>query len=144
MTQDMNKAIAREHMHHLDRRDLEGAAAAYATAGVCYGLAPQPLDLAGWQQSMSMLLAAFPDSRFSIDDMIAEDDKVVVRHTLRGTHRGDFQGIPPTGKQVSISAIGILRIVDGKIRETWLNADFLGLLQQLGVVPAPEHVSVSS
>ena len=51
--------------------------------------------------------------------------------------RGEFQGIPPTGKQVTISAIGILRITSGRIAETWLNADFLGLMQQLGVVPAP-------
>ncbi len=104
MTPEENKAIAREHMQHIDRRDLEGAAAAYDPTAVCYGLAPQPLDLTGWKQSMSILLAAFPGSRFSIDDVIAEDDKVVVRHTLRGTHRGDFQGIPPTGKRVSISA----------------------------------------
>ena len=59
------------------------------------------------------------------------------RRRLQGTHRGEFQGIPPTGKQVTISAIGILRITSGRIAETWLNADFLGLMQQLGVVPAP-------
>jgi len=67
--------------------------------------------------------------------MIAEGDKVVVRSTFRGTHKGDLMGIPPTGKQVTMPLILIYRIADDKIVEHWMQADALGLLQQLGVIP---------
>ncbi len=69
------------------------------------------------------------------EDMIAEGDKVVVRSTFRGTHKGDLMGIPPTGKQVTMPLILIYRIADDKIVEHWMQADALGLLQQLGVIP---------
>ncbi len=84
------------------------------------------------------LLAAFPDSHHTIEDMIAQGDKVVTRFTWRGTHNGEFQGIPPTGKQVEMKGIWIHRLAGGKIVEgrQWGVMDMLGLLQQLGVVPA--------
>jgi steroid delta-isomerase-like uncharacterized protein len=137
MSLEETKTLARRHMDLLDQRNVEAARAMYLPDAQFHGFAPQTLDLNGYQQVMSALLTAFPDSHFIVDDLIAEGDKVVIRHHLQGTHRGEFQGIPPTGKQVTVSAIGILRIVNGRIAETWLNADFLGLLQQLGVVPAP-------
>jgi predicted ester cyclase len=68
--------------------------------------------------------------------MIAEGDKVVQRWTFRGTHQGEFMGIPATGVQVILSAIEIFRLADGKIAEQWVEADNLGSLQQLGVIPA--------
>jgi steroid delta-isomerase-like uncharacterized protein len=141
MSTEAMKALAREHMELLSQHDLEGALQHYRTDARCNGFAPQPLDLDGYQHSMAQLLAAFPDARFSIDDLVAEGDKVVIRHQLQGTHRGTFQGIPPTGKPVTMTAIGILRMVNGQIAETWLNADFLGLLQQLGAIPSPEQMS---
>ena len=67
--------------------------------------------------------------------MIAEGDKVAVRFTARGTHKGEFLGIPPTGKQVAWAGINIYRVASGKIAETWQLSDGLGLMQQLGVVP---------
>ena len=75
--------------------------------------------------------------RLKVEDIIAEGDKVVARLTTRGTQRGAFMGIPPTGKQVTVTAIDINCIVGGKSVEHWLNMDTLGLLQQLGVMPAP-------
>jgi len=69
------------------------------------------------------------------EDMIAEGDKVVLRSTFRGTHKGDLMGIAPTGKQVTMPLILIYRIADDKIVEHWMQADALGLLQQLGVIP---------
>ncbi len=134
------KTIACRHMDLLDQRDLEAAGAMYLPDAQYHGFAPRTLDLNGYQQVMSILFAAFPDSRFSVDDLIAEADMVAIRHRFHGTHRGEFQGIPPTNKQVTISAIGILRIVNGRIAESWLNADFLGLLQQLEVVPQPAQM----
>ncbi|HEV2129855.1 MAG TPA: ester cyclase [Longimicrobiaceae bacterium] len=79
---------------------------------------------------------AFPDLQIHVEDLIAEGDKVVGRATFRGTHSGDFQGIPATGKQIEVQVIDILRIQDGKIVERWGLSDQLGLMQQLGAMPA--------
>ncbi|MEZ4570401.1 MAG: ester cyclase [Thermomicrobiales bacterium] len=78
----------------------------------------------------------FPTSTM-IDDHIAEGDRVVTRWSAQGTPEGTFQGIPPTGKQVTLTGIDIDRIAGGKIVECWMNLDELGLLQQLGVIPEP-------
>jgi len=75
----------------------------------------------------------FPDFRFTIEDMIAEGDKVVVRWTARGTHQGAFRGIPPTGKQVTITGVEIHCVVGGKIVEGWRKWDRMDVMQQLGV-----------
>ncbi len=83
------------------------------------------------RQVMAGLRAAFPDLRAVIHDQIAEGDKVVTRKTFRGIHRGEFRGIPPTGKQVSIDVIDIVRIANGQIAEHWNATDWMGLLQQL-------------
>ncbi len=87
------------------------------------------------KQFVSLFLAAFPDGRFTVEDMVAEGDKVVARHTFRGTHQGNFMGIPPTGKQVTATGMSMGRAVNGKGVKVWVNGDDLGLLQQLGVVP---------
>ena len=84
---------------------------------------------------------AFPDLRISVEDQVAEGDKVVTRWRARGTHKGPFQGISPTGKRGEISGTIIDRIADGKIIECWSNSDDLGLLQQLGVVHMPDHAT---
>jgi steroid delta-isomerase-like uncharacterized protein len=78
---------------------------------------------------------AFPDIRFSIEDIIAEGETVMVRWSCRGTHRGDLSGVAPTGKQFNISGVSIARFANGKMAEGWVNWDALGLMQQLGVVP---------
>ena len=80
--------------------------------------------------------AAFPSYGFVVDDMLAEGDKVCLRGTFHGVHQHEFMGIPASGKQVSASLMIIYRIRDGKIVEHWMNADTLGLMQQLGGVPA--------
>jgi steroid delta-isomerase-like uncharacterized protein len=90
----------------------------------------------GYRQFHATLRAAFPDIRFTVEDQIAEGDRVVTRWTARATHSGDFQGIPPTGRRGRVTGITIDRVAGGKIVECWTNADDLGLLQQLGVIPA--------
>jgi steroid delta-isomerase-like uncharacterized protein len=132
---EMNKTVARQTMEALDRRDLDGVRANAAPDARFYGWAPEPLDADGHKDFMSALLAAFPDSRFPVDDVIAEGDKVAVRHRLQGTHQAELQGIPATGKKVEVGGIVIFRIENGKIAEAWLNADLMGMMQQLGVVP---------
>ena len=97
--------------------------------------------LQAYKHFASLLFSAFPDGHFNLEDMIAEGDRVVVRHTFRGTHQGDFRGIPPTGKQVTTTAIVISRIANGKAIEAWFNGDDLGRMQQLGVIPVPGQAS---
>ena len=83
-----------------------------------------------------MNLNAFPDIKISIDDEIAEGDKVVFNWTSRGTHQGELYGIPATGKQVTNTGMTIYRLENAKIAELWFIGDNLGMMQQLGVVPA--------
>jgi predicted ester cyclase len=83
-----------------------------------------------------MFLAAFPDLHATTDDVIAEREKVVWRFTSTATHNGPFMGIPPTGKRGIVTGIVIFRLENSQIVEGWVNLDTLGLLQQLGVVPA--------
>jgi steroid delta-isomerase-like uncharacterized protein len=78
---------------------------------------------------------AFPDIRFTIEDILAEGETVVTRWSCRGTHKGDLNGIPPTGKQFNITGVSIARFTNGKMFEGYVNWDALGLMQQLGVVP---------
>jgi steroid delta-isomerase-like uncharacterized protein len=85
----------------------------------------------GVKQFFSTWLAVFPDAHFLIEDQIAEGDKVVTHWRARATHQGPFQGMAPTGKPVSVSGITILRIVDGKIAESWGHSDILGVMQRL-------------
>lgn len=92
---------------------------------------------AGMKQFVTSLREAFPDLHIAIDDQVAEGDRVVTRWTARGTHAGPFQGVPPTGRQGIMTGIDIDRVIDGKAVECWTTADYLGLMQQLGVVPAP-------
>ena len=87
------------------------------------------------KQLVTMYRTAFPDLNITIDEMMADGDKVVTRWTSRGTHKGDLMGVAPTGKQVNITGITIDRIAGGKAEESWTNWDTLGMMQQLGVVP---------
>ena len=82
------------------------------------------------------MLTAFPDLKGSIDDMIAEGDKVAVRFTIQGTHQGVFRDIAPTGKRITVSGLEIDRCAGGKFVETWLISDRLGMMQQLGAIPS--------
>jgi steroid delta-isomerase-like uncharacterized protein len=99
--------------------------------------APASVDREGHKQLVMMFRTGFPDWNETVEDVIAEGDKVVIRVTGRGTHEGEFQGIPPTGNRVTATGVGIGRIEDGRIAETWAEYDALGMMQQLGVIPPP-------
>ncbi len=90
----------------------------------------------GTKRAIDMFLKAFPDVQLTVDDMVAEGDRVVTRYTSRGTQKGVFMGIPPSGKQMTVSSIIIARFADGKIVEEWGLDDQMGMLQQLGIIPA--------
>jgi steroid delta-isomerase-like uncharacterized protein len=103
-----------------------------------------PPGPAGVKQAWTGFRAAFPDLHATIDDLVAEGDKVAVRGSFRGTHQGELMGIPPTGKPVTVTLIDVNRIENGRLAERWAEADMLGMLQQLGVVPGPVEMSCSA
>ena len=99
---------------------------------VKHAIPPSPdYGIEGSKQSVIMLREAFPDIKYTVEDMIEEGDKIVARWTAQGTHKGSFMGIPSTGKQVAFSGIEIIRIKDGKAVEEWEELDRAGLMQQL-------------
>jgi steroid delta-isomerase-like uncharacterized protein len=92
----------------------------------------------GMRQEVSMYRSAFPDLQFTIEDQLAEGDEVATRWSSRGTHQGELMGIPPTGNQVMTQGITIFRFAEGKIQEGWWNWDALGLMRQVGAIPAEQ------
>ena len=95
-----------------------------------------PLDANGHRFYSQVMMTAFPDLERTVEDIFAADDKVVLRWSARGTHDGDFNGLPPTGIRATSSGITIFRIDDGRIVEEWAETDMLGLLQQVGAIPS--------
>jgi steroid delta-isomerase-like uncharacterized protein len=89
-----------------------------------------------YKRNVARYVTGFPDLRFTVEDMVAENDKVAVSWTISGTHKGEFRGISPTGKKVSIEGMTINHIADGKIMDSYVSGDYLGLMQQLGIAPA--------
>ncbi len=99
-------------------------------------------DIKGIENFKKFILGyrnAFPDIKFTIEEQIAQGDKVVERYTIRSTHQGELQGIPPTGKQVKIASIDITRFLDGKIVERWGEFDSIGMMMQLGMELKPKE-----
>ena len=87
------------------------------------------------KQIFAALRAGFPDFQTTIEDLIAEGDKVAGRISWQGTHKGELMGIPPTGKHVKVTEMQIYRMTNGKIVERWVESDVLGMMQQLGIIP---------
>jgi steroid delta-isomerase-like uncharacterized protein len=100
--------------------------------------------LEAWRQFTAPFTEAFPDLRLTIQDIAAEGDTVAARVAFRGTHRDEFQGIPPTDKEVAFSSMEFNRVVDGKVEEHWVELDLFGLMQQLGAIPEPGHSEEAS
>jgi predicted ester cyclase len=93
------------------------------------------MNLEQARQNNLAMLAAFPDLKFSIDDILAEGDKAAVRYTITGTNQGPYMGTPPTGKKITLSGISIYKIAGGKLVESWGILDRMSLMQQLGIRP---------
>ena len=88
----------------------------------------------GVKEDVLRMCKAFPDGKFTIEDIVAEGDRVAVRYTARATHRGEFRGMAPTGKEIRVAGMAVYRIARGQIVERWDNLDQLGLMQQLGAI----------
>jgi len=137
MSSEESKTLGRRIVEALNSGNLttidEVLAPGYVDRTPSPGLTP---DREGFKQGLTKFRAAFPDFRYTIDDEIVAGDKLVHRLTGRGTQKGEFQGVPATGKQATWSEIHIGRLVNGKVVEHWGLLDQLGMLQQLGLAPA--------
>lgn len=106
---------------------------------VYHGTSMEMNSLEEYKKVYGVFLSAFQDTQITIEGIIAEGDKVMTRVKMRATHKGDFEGIPPTGKTLTLSAFTVFRLVDGKIAEEWEILDELGMMQQLGMELKPKE-----
>jgi steroid delta-isomerase-like uncharacterized protein len=144
MSTETSKRIVREHFDRFNARDIDGLAALVSEDCVNHAAIPQAQGRAGMRAIVEKLWRAFPDQTMTVDDVIAEGDKVVCRVTVTGTHTGklDFAKLqlPPTGKRFTSTHIHVFRIADGRIVERWAERDDVGMMQQLGLMPQLLHV----
>jgi steroid delta-isomerase-like uncharacterized protein len=138
MSAEQNKALVREFEDRVNARNLDAAMTLFSPEFVDHTPAVGlPSGLEGVRAFFLMQFAGLPDNHRQSMDMIAEGNKVVHRLSGEGTHQGMLLGMPPTGKRVKWSCIDIWRIEDGRLAEHWVEADMLGLMQQIGLVPPP-------
>jgi steroid delta-isomerase-like uncharacterized protein len=136
MSTEQNKAIMRQFVNDTD---LDSLKTLLAPDFVLYQ-ADGPHNQEEFLQHLNYFYTAFSDTVFTVEEQIAEGDQVVTRGTWSGTHSGDFQGLPPSGKQIAISAVLFDRIVGSKIVDHRSQFDMLTMMQQLGLVPPPQPV----
>ncbi len=140
MSSEQNKALVKRAWEEVfNQKKLAVVDELWSSDYIYHG--PQGQEFRGTESLKELLshyLEAFPDLHIEIEDLIAEGDKVVSRVISRGTHKGELQGIAPTGKEVTTTIILITRLAGGKFAEDWESRDDLGMLQQLGVIPPSE------
>jgi predicted ester cyclase len=141
MTTEQNKAIVRHFFEAFGANDQAALEELLAPDLAAYThMGPGPVNREALLQGIGAWNSTFNPTRFTIEEQIAEGDQVATRTTLLAVHSsGDFQGVAPTGKEVAVSGIVMNRIRDGRIVEHRVNSDFLGLMQQLGLVPPPAN-----
>ena len=133
-----NKALTRQVIDLINAREMDKAFELYALDYGYHGPGGQELrGRDGIRGLWAVFLGGFPDLQASIEEMIAEGDKLVLRWTVRGRHTGEFLGIAASGKQMALPITEVFRIVDGQLAEAWDQYDRLHLLEQIGAAPAP-------
>lgn len=137
MSPEDNKAVVRRFFAALDAHDLAAVREALAPDYRLHFDGNPEMDREAGIGFFGAFLAAFPDIRHQVEDQLADGDRVATRIVVQGTHHQPMMGIPATGKAIAISAINVVRVDDGQIVEHWVNADTLGMLSQLGVMPPP-------
>ena len=144
MGTEENKAVVRRWFDEvLSRGDMDALDAICAEChpqfAVIRGvMEPAPLGMSGLKNLITSLRTAFPDLQAVVEEQIAEGDKVVSRVTMRGTQQGEIFGVPATGKSFAISGVSIWEVRGNLLIQEWVNWDALGMMQQLGAIPAPE------
>ena len=136
--EEKNKQVARQFYDAFNRHDPEEMSQLVSSnASYTFHFVGMPAtDWKGRKQFITNVVKAFPDIDHHILDVVAEGDKVALRLNITGTHKGQFQDIPATGKKISVGCVNFLSIIDGKIIEEWSNSDMMGLMQQIGAIPA--------
>lgn len=135
MSTETNKTIVRQFVDAINTGNEAAFLDLLAPAVVDhYAPAGLPPGSEGWNMNRKMFRTAFPDGHWDEEALVAEGDLVVGRYILRGTHQGEFFGIPATGKAISVSNIHIMRLADGQIVEHWGHGDDMGLMRQLGAM----------
>jgi predicted ester cyclase len=139
VTNQENTDVIHRFIDEVNRKGAAAEAERFIAADYRDHSAPPgfPTGPQGWRLMRSQLFGAFDDVHITAEDIVAEGDKVAVRFTMKAVHRGEFMGLPPTGKEVVLKGMDINRIEGGKLAERWGNEDMLGFLQQLGAIPAP-------
>lgn len=141
MSPEENIRIVRQIYEEVfDRHNLAVVDELYANDFVYHSPGNPGMDRDGLKQGLSDYITAFPDVRMTVEDIFASEDRVAVRFTARGTHRGEYLGVPATGKQVTVTSILIHRLSGGKMVEDWEWEDQLGVLLQLGIVSLPQSL----
>ena len=140
MSIEENKSIVRRFFEvGPSKGDLDAANELLAPGFVLHVPLPCSPGVRGIDEVVSACRAAFQDLDVTVEDMVAEGDMVAARFTARGVHNGAFMGLPPTGKPITMTGIEIFRLENGKIAELWGEANLLGLMQQLGILPPMEQ-----
>lgn len=130
---EANRAYAAKIIEGINQGKIDEVLAMYAPNCQFHGWGPTTVDVNGYKAAMMGLLASYPDRQLVPELFVAEGDYVVLRHRFEGTHTGvAFQGVPTSGKKVNIPSSVMFRFENGKPAELWLNADFLGMLMQIG------------
>jgi steroid delta-isomerase-like uncharacterized protein len=136
MTEENKELERRMYEEIFNKKNMGAVEQFYATNWTSDTLLPgMASGIEGMKQQHAMINAAFPDMQVKLEDVIAEGDKLACLWTATATHKGEFMGMPPTGKRVTMRGIHIDRIASGKIVQTWGLSDALGLMQQLGMKP---------
>lgn len=138
MSLEANKTVIRRWFEEVNGGNMAAADEFYGADYILHDPNAEPgvpIGPASVRQYLAPIMAGFPDSKVTVDDVLAEEDKIAVRFTARGTHTGDFMGIPPSGKPIAAQGISIIRIANGQMVEEWQNFDMLTLLQQIGAIP---------
>jgi predicted ester cyclase len=138
MSTESNKSVIRNMLLMIESGDTKDLDKYIAANWVNHDPSLPPMKGLEGAKQLADLWSGFSDKKVTIEDAVAEGDRVAMRFSITGKHTGAMMGIAPTGKSIHISGTGIFRIVDGKATDNWVNFDALGLMQQLGVVPMPQ------
>jgi steroid delta-isomerase-like uncharacterized protein len=147
MSTDENKAVVRRWFADVvSRGDMSSLDAICAVCDPQFAMVrgviePAPQGIPGLKGLVTSLRTAFPDLTATVDEQVAEGDKVVSRVTMSGTHRGEFMGMPPTGRSFSVAGVSIWEVRGGQLISEWVNWDSMAMMQQLGAVPPPAQAA---
>jgi steroid delta-isomerase-like uncharacterized protein len=144
--EEINKQVVRQFFELLGRHDTERMEQLLVSSThYSFHSSGMPnMDWNGHKRLLATITRAFPDLHHDIKDMVAEGDKVAVRLVVTGTHKGEFHGMPPSGRKLSLDEMAFLTIVDGRITDGWITSDTMSFMQQIGAIPTDANTTSST